>query len=61
MPYDDENPSYEEKYGDDSGYDHENETEAQACRRMADMLREVPGGIDEVIDYLYGRANELEA
>jgi hypothetical protein len=28
---------------------------------MADMLREVPGGIDEVIDYLYGRANELEA
>ncbi len=37
------------------------ETEAEQCRRMAEMLRSVPGGIGEVIDYLENRASELEA
>ncbi len=32
------------------------ETEAKRCWRMAQMLRTVPGGIGEVIDYLEERS-----
>ncbi len=36
------------------------ENEAQKCRRMAGMLRTVPGGVGEVIDYLESRAALLD-